>query len=134
MFFAWVILIGFLQMTVLRDVNLLAVLAVFAGLRKGATMGLIMGASVGLFSGILSGAAFGLNVGLYGALGFLSGIVKAHIFYKEDILMEVVFSFCGVILFYALYFILTKTAQAPILSTALFSAALSPILFRVIKR
>lgn len=87
-----------------------------------------------MFAGLSSGAEFGLNVGLYAVVGLLSGIAKANIFYKEDIFMEVIFSFCGVILFYGVCFILTKAIYVPVLSTALFSAALSPILFRVVEK
>ena len=134
MFFVWVVVIVALQMTVLKDVNLLVVLAVFAGLRKGAALGLAIGAAIGMLAGFSSGAGFGLNAGLYAMVGLLSGIAKAHIFYKEDIFMEVIFSLFGVILFYGVYFILTKASYVPILSTALFSAALSPILFRVVEK
>lgn len=134
MFFVWAVVIVALQMTVLKGANLLVVLAVFAGLRKGATLGLAIGAAIGMFAGFSSGAGLGLNAGLYAMVGLLSGIAKAHIFYKEDIFMEVIFSFCGVMLFYGVYFILTKENYVPVLSTALFSAALSPILFRVVEK
>jgi len=134
MFFAWVAVIVALQMTVLKDANLLIVLAVFVGLRKGATLGLAIGAAIGMLAGFFSGAGFGLNIGLYAMVGLLSGIAKARIFYKEDIFMEVIFSFCGVILFYGVYFILTKAVYVPVLSTALFSAALSPVLFRLVEK
>ena len=134
MFFVWVLLLSILQMTLLRGVNLLAVLAVFAGLRKGAGSGLVIGLAIGIVGGLLSSSSFGLNIVLYGMVGLLSGLAKSRIFYKEDIFMEVVFSFCGVILFYSMYFILTKISQASILSTALFSAALSPVLFRIVEK
>ncbi len=134
MFFVWVVIIAVLQMTVLKEVNLLIVLAVFGGLRKGAKLGLILGLAIGIFAGLLSSVSLGLNIALYGMVGLLSGIAKAHIFYKEDIFMDIIFSFCGVILFYSAYFILTKTSQVSILSTALFSAALSPALFRIVEK
>ncbi len=134
MFFVWLVVIVVLQMIILKDANLLVVLAVFAGLRKGAVLGGVIGGAIGMLAGFFSGAGFGLNVGLYAMVGLLSGIAKAHIFHKEDIFMEVIFSFCGVVLFYGVYFILTKAVYVPVLSTALFSAALSPILFRVVEK
>ncbi|MBU4590636.1 MAG: hypothetical protein KKG01_06910, partial [Candidatus Omnitrophica bacterium] len=108
MVFVWVIAAGLLQMTVLRDVNLLVVLAVFAGLRKGPVFGFLLGALIGLFVEMLSGSTFGLNLALYSAVGLLSGIAKSQMFYRESVLMEFLFSFSGVLVFYLGYFILTK--------------------------
>lgn len=134
MFFIWVLIMGLLQMTALRDVNLLAVAAVFSGFRKGPLWGFLIGAVIGMFAEILSASAFGFNIALYGIVGLLSGIAKSHIYYKEDVLMQVVFSFCGVFLFYFLYFILSGTIQASIFFTAFFSAAISPLIFRIVEK
>ena len=134
MFFSWVIIIGLLQVTVLRELNLLVVLAVFSGLRKGPVLGLLIGGAIGIFVEILSSSAFGLNLVLYSMVGLLSGIAKSHMYYKENIFMEFVFSFFGLILFYFAYFVLTSTIQTSIFSTALFSAVVSPVLFRIVEK
>lgn len=134
MFFVWVVIAGVLQVTVLRGLNLLAVLAVFSGLRKGPLAGLLIGGAIGIFAGILSASSFGLNLILYSTVGFISGIARLHIYYKANIFMEFMFSFCGVILFYLAYFILTGTAGSSIFSAVLFSAAVSPILFRIVEK
>lgn len=134
MFFVWVIIAGILQITILRDLNLLAVLAVHSGLRKGPLAGLLIGCAIGIFAGILSISPFGLNLILYSMLGFVSGIARLRIYYKENIFMEFMFSFCGVVLFYLVYFILTGTARSSILPAVLFSTAVSPILFRIVEK
>ena len=134
MFLVAVFVAGLLQATFLRDVNLLVVLVVFAGLRKGIVPGLAIGAAIGVFSGILSGASLGLNIALYAMTGLLSGIASSNIFYKEDVFTDIVFSFCGVVLFYAAYFMVTNSNHVPILTSALFSAALAPLLFRIVER
>ncbi|MBU1061192.1 MAG: hypothetical protein KJ957_06810 [Candidatus Omnitrophica bacterium] len=133
MFFIWLILAGLLQLTFVMDLNLFVLLAVFPGLRKGPFAGLLMGAVTGIFVGFISASHFAVNIALYSLVGFLSGAVRAHIYYKENIFMEFVFSFCGVIIFYSAYFILTNTVKSSIFSTALFSAALSPLIFKIVK-
>ncbi len=133
MIFIWVVGAGLLQMTVLSDVNLLVVLAVFAGLRKGPVGGLLIGSAIGLFVEILSGSRFGLNLALYGVVGLLSGIATSRIFYRQKALMEFLFSFSGVLIFYLGYFILTRRTPPSIFAIALFSAALSPLVFRLVK-
>ena len=135
MFLFWLILLGVLQVTILKDFNMLVILAVFSGLRKGAIVGLLMGCMVGIFVELVSGSAFGLNLALYSFIGFMSGVVRAHLYYyKESIFMQVMFSFCGVVLFYFLYFILTNRLYPSIFSTAFFSAVLSPLIFRIVGR
>lgn len=134
MFFLWVLTAGLLQVTVLRDLNLLAVLAIFAGLRKGPVPGLLFGICIGMFNGILSVSPFGLGLFLYGAVGFLSGFIRARIFYKDNMLTQIVFSFCGLFLFYFAYFVLTDSIDRSILPTVLFSAVVSPVVFRVVGR
>ena len=119
MFFVWLILIGILQLAFVTDLNLFAVLAVFSGLRKGPFAGLLMGAITGIFVGVISASHFVVNTVLYGLVGFLSGAVRAHIYYKENIFMEFMFSFCGVIIFYFAYFILTSSVNSSVFSTAL---------------
>lgn len=134
MLFIWVIIIGLLQMTVLKDLNLLVVLAVFSGLRKGPIAGILIGGAIGFFTDILSVSRFGLNIFLYSLVGFISGFVKSHIYYRENIFMEFVFSFCGIILFYILYFFLTGDVRTSIFYVALFSAVVSPLLFKVVEK
>lgn len=134
MFFILVVILGLLQITLLGDLNLLVVLAIFSGLRKGPVAGLLIGGAIGIFVEFISSSAFGLNLALYSMIGLLSGIVRAHIYYKENIFMEFMFSFCGVSLFYFLYFILANRVPESIFSTVLFSAALSPVLFRIAER
>ena len=90
MFFIWIIIIGLLQITVLRDLNLLVVLAIFVGLRKGPIRGLLTGGMIGIFSGILSSSAFSLNLLLYSVIGLTSGIVKSGMYWKENVFMEFV--------------------------------------------
>ncbi len=133
MVFVWVTGAGLLQMTVLRDVNLLVVLAVLVGLKKGPVFGFLLGALIGLFVEILSGSAFGLNLALYSIVGLLSGIARSQMFYRESALMEFLFSFSGVLVFYIGYFVLTKRTPPSIFATILFSAAVSPIVFRFVK-
>jgi len=134
MFLICVILIGLLQVTILKDLNLLVVLAVFSGLRSGPIAGLLIGAAIGIFSGIFSSSSFALNLVIFSIVGFTSGIVKSYIYYKENIFMEFMFSFCGIFLFYFLYFIFTKRYPASIFAIALFSAVISPALFRIVEK
>ncbi|MEE8317431.1 MAG: hypothetical protein V3S13_00810 [Candidatus Omnitrophota bacterium] len=134
MFFIWVILAGLMQITVLWELNLLVLFAVYSGLRKGPLGGLLIGGAIGIFAGIISSSIFTLNLALYSLVGFLSGLAKSHIYYKENIFTHFLFSLCGLVLFYLAYFILTGRIQASIFSAILFSAALSPILFKVIEK
>jgi len=134
MFFIYVIVLTLLQATVLKDLNLLVLLAVFAGLRKGPVGGLLIGGVIGMVFGFFSAAEFTLLLALYSIVGFTSGMVRAHIYYKENIFMEFMFSFGGVMLFYLGYFILRGILPESIFSIALFSAALSPILFRIVEK
>jgi len=134
MFLICVILAGLLQATVLRDLNLLVVLAVFSGLRKGPIVGLLVGGAIGVFAGFFSGSAFGLDLALFGIVGFTSGVVKSFLYYKENVFMEFMFSFCGVALFYFLYFIFTSRLPASIFAIALFSAIVSPLIFRIAEK
>ena len=83
MFFVWVVIAGLLQATVLKGLDLLLVMAVFAGLRKGMLGGLLVGAGIGMFAGILSGASFGLILMLYAMTGLMAGIVKTHVYYAR---------------------------------------------------
>ena len=134
MFILYVILSGLLQCTMLRDLNLLVVLAVFAGLRKGPIGGLLISSAIGIYAGILSASSFASNIILFGLIGLASGVAKIHIYYKENIFVDFVFSFCGVLLFYFAYFVFADVNGTPIFTTALFSAAISPLLFRMIEK
>ncbi len=134
MFVVYVILSGLLQCTMLRDLNLLVVLAVFAGLRKGPIGGLLISSAIGIYAGILSASSFASNIILFGLIGLASGVAKIHIYYKENIFVDFVFSFCGVLLFYFAYFVFADVNGTPIFTTALFSAAISPLLFRMIEK
>lgn len=134
MFFIWALIIGLLQMTVLREIDLLVVLAVFFGLRKGPLSGLLVGAAIGMLMEILSSSSFGLNIALYSMVGLASGIASSRIYYKKTFFLEMAFSFCGAILFYVAYFILTRTFSPSIFSIALFSALVSPAIFRMVEK
>ena len=134
MFFILAILAALLQITVLRDLNLLVVLAVFSGLRKGPLAGLLIGISIGSLAEVFSSSAFGLNLGLYSMVGFVSGLIRSGVYYRETILTEFIFSFFGVLLFYFAYFILTNVVCASLFHIALFSAMLAPIIFRIAGR
>jgi len=103
----------------LRDLNLLVVLAVFAGLRKGPIGGLFISSAIGIYAGILSYSSLAYNVILFGLIGFASGTAKIHIYYKENIFVDFVFF---------------GATRAPIFTTALFSAAVSPLLFKMIEK
>ena len=132
MFFVWLIILGLAQATVFQEVNFLVVLAIFAGLKKGPVLGLVFGSLIGVFTEVLSSSAFGLNLILFSIIGFLSGVLKAHIYYKENIFTEFLFSFFGVLFFYLVCFIFTKAIRQEVFFIALFSAIISPVLFRVI--
>ena len=132
MFFLWVIIAGLLQTTCLRDINIMAVLAVFSGLRKGPLAGLLIGGVIGILAGIFSEVSFGLNIVPYSLVGFAAGVVKEQIYYKENLLMQFMFSFGGIVLLYLIYFILTNTVYTFIFYTAFLSACLSPIVFRIV--
>ncbi len=123
-----------LQATVLRDFNLLVVLAVVAGVRRGPLYGLLSGALIGFFSGIFSSFDFFLLAFIYGVVGLIAGAVKSKILYKEDFFMRLILSFFGLILFYAMYFFLTDTIRYSVFYTILFSSVLSPFLFKVVER
>ncbi|MFC1621006.1 hypothetical protein ACFL2G_01760 [Candidatus Omnitrophota bacterium] len=131
MFFLLAIIFGFLQMTVLDDVNLLLVLAIFAGLRKGPFLGALVSCAIGIFVDVLSGCAFGLNVALYSAIGLVAGFASEHMSYKENIFMQFIFSFLGLGLFYLLYSILGGVAHPSFFTTILFSAVISPLVFKI---
>lgn len=83
MFFVWVVIVGLLQATVLNGLDILLVMAVFAGLKKGMLGGLLVGVGIGMFVGILSGASFGLILVLYAMTGLMAGIVKTHVYYAN---------------------------------------------------
>jgi len=131
-FFICVILAGLLQATVFTDLNLLLLLSVFAGFRKGPLAGLLIGGTIGIFGGILSVSPFALNLALYSIVGFLSGLASVHMYYKENIFVQAMFSFCGLLLFYLVYCALTATIRTAVVSTVLFSAAVSPLIFRIL--
>jgi len=131
MLFVWIFIAGLLQMTVLDDVNLLVVLAIFAGLRKGPVLGALVSCAIGIFVEVLSGCAFGLNIALYSMIGLASGFARAHMSYKENIFMQFIFSFCGLALFYFLYFILSGVIRPSFFITILFSTAISPLVFKL---
>lgn len=134
MFFICLILSTLLQATLLNRLNLLVLLAVFSGLRKGPFAGLLIGAAIGVLASIFSVSSFALNLALYGLVGFASGVVRAHVYYKEDMFMQFVFCFCGLLVFYFAYFILTGAIQTSVFYTVLFSAALSPVLFKIAEK
>lgn len=131
MLFVLVIIAGLLQMTALNDVNLLVVLAIFAGLRKGPVLGALISCAIGIFVEVLSGSAFGLNIALYSMIGLASGFARERMSYKENIFMQFIFSFCGLGLFYFLYFILSGVIQPSFFTTILFSTAISPLVFKI---
>ncbi|MBU0759367.1 MAG: hypothetical protein KKC66_05580 [Candidatus Omnitrophica bacterium] len=133
MVFVWALIIAVLQVTVLDDINLLVILAVFAGLKKGPLAGLLAGGVIGVLAGVFSSAPFTLNLALYMITGFMTGLVRSRMFYRETVFSECVFSFAGVIFFYSVFFILTGTPQPFIFYTAFFSAALSPLVFKVVE-
>ena len=132
MLFAWIIILGILQSAGSLNINFLGLLAIFAGFKKGPLWGLFTGIFIGILSEILSSSAFGLNLVLYSGVGLLSGIVKQKVYYKEGAAMEFLFSFFGILFFYLAYFVFTRTFQPSVLFTIIFSAAVSPLLFKVI--
>ncbi len=131
--FIWIIILGLLQSAAPLNINFLALFAIFAGLKKGPLWGLCIGIFIGAFTEILSSQASGLNLMLYSGIGLLSGIIKQKIYYKESIAMEFLFSFFGMLFFYLAYFAFTRTAQAGVLFTIIFSSLISPLLFRLIE-
>ncbi|MFC1623937.1 hypothetical protein ACFL28_01270 [Candidatus Omnitrophota bacterium] len=131
MLFIWVIAAALLQVTVLRSFNLLVVLVVLLGLRKGPLGGLLIGGAIGIFAEIFSPSVFGSNVVLYSLLGLSPGILRSRIYYKENLFTEFMFTFCGVMLFYFAYFILNPGGDPSIISAALFSAFFSPLIFKI---
>ena len=94
----------------------------------------MISSAIGIYAGILSASSFASNIILFGLIGLASGVAKIHIYYKENIFVDFVFSFCGVLLFYFAYFVFADVNGTPIFTTALFSAAISPLLFRMIEK
>jgi len=133
MMFVWIIILGLLQSAGSPNINFLALFAIFAGVRKGPLWGLFISIFIGVFAEILSSSAGGVNLILYSGIGLLSGLIKQRISYKEDLAMKFIFSFSGMLVFYLAYFAFTKTAQAGILFTIIFSSLASPLLFRLIE-
>jgi len=131
MVIGWVIVLALLQVTVVRDLNLLLVLVILAGLRKGPAPGLLMGASIGILVSIFSSSSMGFNLAFYSASGLLAGLISLRVYYKRNLYTDFLFSYCGVMLF---YFILTGRFSPIIFSTAFCSAIFSPVLFRIIER
>jgi len=132
MLFIWIIIFGFLQSAAQLDINFLALFAIFTGMKKGPVWGLFVGIFIGCFAEILSSSVFGLNLILYSGIGFLSGMIKQRVYYKQGIVMEFLFAFFGTLIFYLSYFAVTKTAQASAMFTIVFSSLISPLLFRMI--
>jgi len=129
----WVIVLAVLQVTVLRDLNLLLVLVILAGLRKGPEAGLLMGALIGMFVSIFSSSNPGFNLVFYSASGLLAGLVSLQVYYERNFYTDFLFSYCGVMLFYFIYFILTGRFSSIIFSMAFCSAIFSPVLFRLVE-
>ncbi|MFH1782668.1 MAG: rod shape-determining protein MreD [Candidatus Omnitrophota bacterium] len=134
MLFIFIFIFMLLNLTILKDINLLMILVVFTGLRKGLGFTVLIGALIGLLVDIFSITTFGLNIFLYSLIGFLVYVVKAHILYKEDVFMDIVFTFTSVCLFYFLYFIFTRSIQVSIFHMALFSSIISPFIFRACEK
>jgi cell shape-determining protein MreD len=132
MLFVWILILGLVQSAASLNINFLALLAIFAGLKKGPLAGFLIAILIGAFAEVLSSSAFGLNLAIYSMLGLLSGIIKERFFYKETIIMEFLFSFFGISIFYMAYFVFTKTIQTDVFFTIIFSALVSPLLFKVI--
>lgn len=132
MLFIWIIILGLLQSVTSVDINFLALFAIFAGVKKGPFWGLFIGIFTGAFAEILSSSASGLNIMLYSGIGLVAGVIKEKIYYKEGALVDFLFSFFGMMIFYFLYSAFTKTAQTGVLFTIIFSSAVSPLLFRFI--
>jgi len=130
--FVWIIILGLVQSAAGLDINFLVLLAIFAGVKKGAVWGLFIGIFIGIVAEILSSSLSGLNLMLYSAVGLLSGIIKEKFYYKKDIVTDFLFSFFGMLFFYIAYFLFTRTAQIGIFFTIVFSALVSPLLFRII--
>lgn len=131
MLFIWIIILGLLQSAVLPDINFLALFAIFAGLKKGPVLGLLIGIFTGAFTEILSSSSSGLNLMLYSGIGLLSGIIKQKVYYKEGAAIEFLFSFFGMLFFYLVYFAFTKRVQEGALFTIIFSSLISPLLFKL---
>lgn len=132
MLFVWILILGLVQSAASLNINFLALLAIFAGLKKGPLAGFLIAILICAFAEVLSSSAFGLNLAIYSMLGLLSGIIKERFFYKETIIMEFLFSFFGISIFYMAYFVFTKTIQTDVFFTIIFSALVSPLLFKVI--
>lgn len=128
----WAIILGLIQTAGIQDVNFLVLLAILAGLRKGPLTGLFIGTIIGVFTEVLSASISGLNVALFAIIGFLSGIISSHIYYKENMFIQFLCAFFGVLSFYFMYFIITKTYHPAAFSIALFSAFVSPLVFRIV--
>ena len=133
MLFVWIIISGLLQSAASLNINFLALFAVFAGLKKGPVWGLFIGIFIGGFAEILSSSGPGLNLMLYSGIGLLAGIIKQKIYYKEGAVMEFLFSFFGMLLFYLAYFAFTRAVQPGAFFTIIFSSIISPLLFRLIE-
>lgn len=132
MLFIWIIILGLLQSAAFVNINFLALFAIFAGLKKGPVWGLFTGMFIGAFAEILSSSVLGANLILYSGIGLAAGIVKQKMYYKEGAAMEILFSFFGTLVFYLAYFAFTKTIQAGVFFTIIFSSAVSPLLFRLV--
>jgi len=132
MLFIWILILGLVQSTAQLNINFLALLAIFAGIRKGPFAGLFIGSLIGLFAEVLSSTAFGLNLAIYSTLGLLSGIIKTRIYYKEKVLTEFLFSFCGMLFFYTAHFVFTGAIQPAVFFTVALSTSISPLLFKIV--
>jgi len=131
MLFLWIIILGLLQSTAQLNINFLGLFAVFAGLKKGPIWGLCAGIFIGSLSEVLSSSGQGLNLMLYSGIGLAAGIIKQKIYYREGARQEIIFSFFGMLCFYAAYFAFTRTIQTSVLFTIIFSSLVSPLLFRL---
>jgi hypothetical protein len=66
-------------------------------------------------------------------MGLLSGMIKQKLYYREGVAMEFLFSFFGMLFFYAGYFAFTRTFQAGAVFMIIFSGIISPLLFKIIE-
>jgi len=137
MFFILAIIIALLESTIFRGIDILPVLVIFRGLRKGPFVGLLTGAGIGLIAEVFSSGPLGIDLILYSITGLFSGILSDRFYYRKDLLSEMIFLFLGLGLFYFLSLIFIGRdiiSYRPIIITILFLAVFSPLAFRLIER
>lgn len=133
MFIFWLIIFILIQVCGFNGINFLALLVILSAVRKGSLWGLILGGITGIGCGLFSNSVFGLNIAIYALLGLLCGLVREHFLDRKGFWDEILFSFCGLVVFYGVSYMFTNRFNIGVVFTVILTTVVSPVVFRVVK-